>query len=79
MQIKNILTAMGLAATLIGGSAVTANAEPYHGDYGYHDRDRGDRHDRDDWRFRDRDDHRRFDRDRHDGDRHFHHFGFIRF
>lgn len=77
MQFKRLLTAAGLAAMLIGGGTAAANAEPYHGDYGYHDRDRGDRHDRDDRRFRD--DHRRFDRDRYDGDRRFDHFGFIRF
>jgi hypothetical protein len=76
MQIKKILTAAGLAAMLVGGGTVAANAETYHGGYGYHDSDRGDRgdrHNRDDRRFRD--DHRHFDRDH----RHFHRFGFTRF
>src|SRR6185437_2720937 len=76
MQIKKILTAAGLAAMLVGGGTVAANAETYHGGYGYHDSDRGDRgdrHSRDDRRFRD--DHRHFDRDH----RHFHRFGFTRF
>lgn len=80
MQIKKILTAAGLAAMLVGGGTAAANAETYHGGYGYHDSDRGDRgdrHGRDDWRFRDY--HRHFDRDRDHGYRHHHRFGFIRF
>lgn len=37
MQIKKILTAAFVAATLTGAGAAAANADPYHGGYGSHD------------------------------------------